>query len=151
MTDKFEKLAEKLTAEQKVAFLHVLNEHEIKVDSDTVLSKFFLTLQIYVTLYEKIPESIHEATAFFQKGIQKAATDFQKPVADIAQLKTEIERLTRQADRSAKAAEISGARISQELARVDESLENINASVKAGAEKASFAVSNRMTEHVEIK
>ena len=29
---------------------------------------------------------------------------------------------------------------------MDESLENINASVKAGAEKASFTVSNRMTE-----
>jgi hypothetical protein len=146
MTDTFEKLAEKLTTEQKLAFLRVLNQHGITVEADTVLSKFFLTLQIYVAMYEKIPESIDEATNFFQKAIQKAVADFQKPVASIAQLKTEIERLTRQADQSAKNAEIAGTHISQELACVDEALENINSSVKAGAEKASATVSERMTE-----
>ena len=119
MTDTFEKLAEKLTTEQKLAFLRVLNQHGITVEADTVLSKFFLTLQIYVALYEKIPESIHESTAYFQKAIQKATADFQKPVADAAQIKTEIEKLIRQADQSAKNAEMSRTRISQELARVD--------------------------------
>jgi cell division septum initiation protein DivIVA len=146
MTDIFEKLAEKLPTEQKLAFLRVLNQHGISVESDTVLSKFFLTLQIYVSMYEKIPEGIHNATIWFQTAIQKVTTDFQKPVTDIAQLKTEIEKLTRYADQSAKNAEASRTRISQELARVDESLENINSSVKAGAEKASATVSNRMTE-----
>ena len=146
MTDNFEKLAGKLTDAQKVVFLRILNEHGISVESDLVLSKFFLALQTYIELYKKIPESIDEATAFFQKAIQKATADFQKPVGDVAQLKAEIEKLTRQAGQSAQNAEMSRTRISQELSRVDESLENINSSVKAGTEKAAATVSERMTE-----
>jgi len=146
MNKTFDKLAEKLTIEQKLAFLHVLNQNGIKVESDTVLSKFFLTLQIYVAMYEKIPESIHNATIWFQTAIQKATGDFQKPVANMEQLKTEIEKLTKQTKQSAENAEMSRSRISQELAMVDESLENINSSVKEGAEKAAATVSERMTQ-----
>jgi len=146
MTDTFEKLAENLSAVQKIDFLRVLNKNQITVESDTVLSKFFLTLQIYVTMYEKIPESIHDATVWFQAAIQKATGDFKKPVADMTQLKTEIEKLTRQTKQSAENAETSRTRISQELARVDESFENINASVREGTEKAAATVSERMTE-----
>jgi len=146
MADTFEKLAENLSAVEKVAFLRVLNQHGITVEADTVLSKFFLTLQIYVTMYEKIPESIHDATVWFQKAIEKATGNFKKPVADMTQLKTEIEKLTRQTKQSAENAETSRTRISQELACVDESLENINASVREGTEKAAATVSERMTE-----
>jgi len=146
MTDTFEKLAENLTAVQKIDFLRVLNKNQITVESDTVLSKFFLTLQIYVAMYEKIPKSIHEATTWFQTAIEKATGDFKKPVADMAQLKTEIDKLTRQTKQSAENAEASRERISEELARVYESLENINESVREGTEKAAATVSERMTE-----
>ena len=146
MTDTFEKLVEGLSAEDKIAFLRVLNQHGITVEADTVLSKFFLTLQTYVALYEKIPKSIHDATIWMQTAIQKATGDFQKPVAGIAQLKTEIEKLTSQAKLSAENAEMSRTRISEELAHIDESFENINTSVKDGAEKAATIVSARMTE-----
>ena len=146
MTDKLEKLAGKLTEKQKLAFLHVLNEHGISVESDTVLSKFFLTLQIYVSLYEKIPENINDATAWFKGVLEKVTKDFQKPVADIAQMKTEIEKLTMFADQSAKNAEMSRCNISRELARVGESMKSIKASVKDGAENAAAIVSGSMTE-----
>jgi len=146
MTEKLEKLAEKLTEKQKLAFLHVLNEHGISVESDTVLSKFFLTLQIYVSLYEKIPEGIHEASTWFKGVMEKATKDFQKPVTDIAQLRTEIEKLTMHAVQSAKNAEISRCNVSLELARVGESMKSIKTSVKEGAENAAAIVSDSMTE-----
>ena len=146
MTDTFEKLAKNLTDAEKITFLRVLNRHGITVESDTVLSKFFLTLQIYVALYEKIPQSINTATIWFQTAVEKAVSDFKKPVSDVTQLKAEIEKLTRQAGQSAQNAEMSRTRISQELSRVDESLENINSSVKAGTEKAAATVSDCMTE-----
>ena len=145
-TDTFEKLAEKLTDAEKVTFLRVLNKNGITVESDTVLSKFFLTLQIYVSLYEKVPKSIHTATTWFQAAIKDAVADFKKPVSDVTLLKTEIERLTKQTKQSAENAEASRLSITQELERVDESLENINASIAKGTEKAATTVSERLTE-----
>ena len=146
MSNSFEKLIQNLTDEQKVDFFLTLNRNQISTEADTVLSKFFLTLQVYVALYEKIPESIHKATISFQTALQKATGDFQKPVAVIAQLKTEIEKLTSQAKQSAAKAEMSRTHIIEELAHIDESLENINSSVKEGTEKAAATVAARMTE-----
>ena len=146
MHDTFEKLAEKLPTDQKLAFLRVLNEHGITVEADTVLAKFFLTLQIYVSLYEKIPQGIHDASTWFQVVMEKATKDFQKPVSDVTQLKTEIEKLTRQAGQNAEDAELSRTYISRELAQVDKSMRSINSSVKAGAENAAATVSNRLAE-----
>jgi len=146
MTDKFEKLAEKLSEKQKLAFLRILNEHGISVESDTVLSKFFLTLQIYVSLYEKIPEGIHNATTWFNGVMEKATKDFQKPVSDIAQLKTHIEKLTMQADQSAKNVETQRTRINQDFTLMYESMKSINSSIKKGADNAAATVSNSMKE-----
>ena len=146
-TDKgFIKLLENLTTEQQVEFFLTMNRNQISTEADTVLSKFFLTLQVYVALYEKIPESIRGATISFQTALQKATGDFQKPVDVITQLKTEIEKLTSQAKLSAVKAETSCSRVSEELAHIDESLEIINSSVKEGVEKAAATVSARMTE-----
>ena len=146
MTDTFEQLAENLSAAQKVEFLRVLNKHGITVESDTVLSKFFLTLQIYVAMYERIPESIHNTTIWFQAAVEKATKDFQKPVTDITRLRTEIEKLTEQAGLSAGNAEMSRTRIVRDLAQVDESMKSINSSIKTGAEMAAATVSNHLSE-----
>ena len=146
MSDTFAKLIKDLSSEQKVEFLRVLNEHQISVESDTVLAKFFLTLQIYLVLYEKIPDCIHNSTIWFQTIIKKVMDDFEKPVANMTQLKAEIEKLTRQTKLNAESAETSCSRISQELSRVDDSLENVNENIKEGTEKAAATVSARMTE-----
>jgi len=146
MTDTFEQLAENLSAAQKVEFLRVLNKHGITVESDTVLSKFFLTLQIYVAMYERIPESIHNTTIWFQAAVEKATKDFQKPVTDITRLRTEIEKLTEQAGLSAGNAEMSRTRIVRDLTQVDESMKSINSSIKTGAEMAAATVSNHLSE-----
>ena len=128
MADAFEKLAEELSADQKLEYFSTLREIGITTKSDMTLAKLLQALQLYKAYYESIPAAV-----------DKAATN-------MAQIKTEIVKLARQTEQSANAGEASLHQLMNGAAEMNGLLKRIHSHIEEAADKASEIVSNRMTE-----
>ena len=127
MTEEFEELAADLPDKDKAEYFRVLHEAGIS-SKDRELAQVVRVLQLYKSYYRTIPDSVMKAAS------------------EIDRIKTEIEKLTRQAERSVNAGEASLNRLMNGASEMNELLKGIHSHIEDAANKASAAVSKRMTE-----